>query len=125
MKKKLLTCICLCLFTAVSECAFAAAGDSSQSGTTVTVGETAATELTYNASPSVSMNVVASKTAYSIMAANSLTDKTNGLEYGTLSTATGYAQGQKTTDAGSGPSTNGQTASAISGDVTWTWMGGS
>lgn len=129
MKKKILICLCICSLIGVSASAFAADVTSSQTGTTVTVGA-APTQLTYNASPSVSVSVIASTTAYSIMAANILTDTTNGLQYGTLSTATGYAQGPKTTDSGSdlttnGPSTTGQSSTAIATDVTWTWMGGS
>ncbi len=130
MKKKLLSCLCICFLVAASESAFAAAGDSSQVGTTVTVGQTAATSLTYNASPSVSMNVKATTSAYSIETANILTTKTNGQEYGTKSTSSGYAQRNKTTASGTsltanGPTVAAQTATSLDTGTAWTWMGGS
>ncbi len=131
MKKKLLSCLCICFLVAASESAFAAVavGDSSQVGTTVTVG-TAPTSLIYNASPSVSMNVKATTSAYSIETANILTTTTNGQEYGTKSTSSGYAQRNKTTDSGTALNTNGptvaaQTAVLLDTSAAWTWMGGS
>ena len=90
----------------------------------LTVGATATTQLTYNPSPNVAMNVVNTTSQYSIMAANILTDTTNGIEYGTLNTSTGYGQGTKTTGVGEGPSATGQTATSVPASIT-TWMGGS
>jgi len=136
MKNKLLTCICICLFTAVSTSAFATitastasiangvatSGQAVTSGqpTRVTIGVT--TPLTYDPSPSVSMSVIATTTAYAIMTTNSLTDKTNGMEYGTTSAATGYAQRTKTVDAATAvPDPKNETALPTG---SWTWMGG-
>jgi len=131
MKKKLISLLCAGSIAAFAATAFAADTPSTQAANfglvTVTVAgvPSTTTAFTFSPSPSVGISIIASDTAYSIMSANSLTDTTNGLEYGTLSSATGYAQGTKTTAAGTGPSTTGQTSTALSTAVTWGWMGGS
>ena len=87
--------------------ATAAATQSSQSspGKTVKITVTAANvnggpDFTFAPSPRVGITSATSTTAYSITTANSNTDDSSGMEYGCLSTNTGYSQRQKTTVAG-------------------------
>lgn len=127
MRKKILVSLCVCVTYCFSVASFAGAAPvsstqaSDTTGGTVTLGTT--TPLTYNPSPSVLMAVKASPTAYAIKATNSLTDTSNGMEYGTTSAATGYAQRTKTVAAA--------TAVPVPTDENnldgtgWTWMGGS
>ncbi len=131
--RKIISILCAgSLLASAAIVSVAAAADTSSGQTNfgiVTIPTTnvpsASNSFTYSPSPNVGMNILSSATAYSIMAANSVTNTTNGMEYGTLNTATGYAQGTKTTLAGKGPSTTGQTSTTLSTDVTWGWMGGS
>ncbi len=127
MKKKFIACFCLCFLIGISESAFAAAGDSSQASTTaggrVTVGETAGTQLTFDPSPSVLIAVKATTSAYAMKTANAVTDTSNGKEYGTLSSATGYAQRTKSVAAAT--AIVAPTSATALGGTTWTWLGGS
>lgn len=124
MKKKLLTCLCICLLIAVSETAFAAGGSGSSSqASDTTGGRITLGTMTYDPSPSVLMAVKDTTTAYAIKATNSLTDKSNGMEYGTTSAATGYAQRTKTVDAATAVPV--PTDAATLDGSGWVWMGGS
>lgn len=120
MKKKLL--IGLCLFSSTlllgAGTSMAATGAANNgTGGTLTMGA-----FTYNSSPSVSIVVFDSDSAYAIMATNIVTDTTNGMEYATTSAATGYAQKTKTTAVNTALSPL-STVDMPSG--TWKWMGGS
>jgi hypothetical protein len=126
MKKKILVCLCLCaspLLMGVGS-SFAADVLSTQAATggVVTLG-TAPNQLTYNPSPSVSMAVAAAANAYAIQSTNLVTDTTNGMDYGTLNTATGFAQMTKT-EAATVAVTPPTSSAALSG-TGWVWMGGS
>ncbi|RJQ70875.1 MAG: hypothetical protein C4519_19915 [Desulfobacteraceae bacterium] len=118
------TCLLAMLF-AISPTAFA--DDSSQTGVRIslTVDNVAGTSdpFIFDASPNVGLTVFTSDTAYSITAANNKTNEANGLEYGTLSSATGYAQRTKTTAASQGPEAA-DSATVLPGSD-WAWMGGS
>ena len=130
MKKKMLVCLCVGVSTLLLGVgsSFAAVVASSQASTTdggkVTLGAVG-TQLTYDPSPSVLMSVKASTSAYAIMATNAVTDKTNGKEYGTVSTATGYAQRTKTVDAATAVPVPKDETTLPTTNGAWTWMGGS
>jgi hypothetical protein len=127
--KKILSLISLFIILLVAA-PMAFAGASSQTLPDVTVTVTtdnvaAATEdFTFDSSPNVGVTIFTTATAYSITTANTLTglNLENGLEFGTLSTATGYAQRTKTTDAGVGPEAAAADNALPGSD--WAWMGG-
>ena len=124
MNKKLSAIYFIAIFFMAVPMAFAT--DSTQDGVTVTitVGSvlSTTTPFTYDASPNVDINIITSAAEYAITTANNLTNTTTGMEYGTLSTSTGYAQRTKTSDAGA-DSVTPASATALPGD--WAWMGGS
>jgi hypothetical protein len=106
------------------------AASATQSDTTVTITSTGnEPDFEYDASPSVAVKIITDATAYAITTANMLTgtDQGNGLEFGTLSTSTGYAQREKTTESGTVWGTNGPEAptavDALPGSG-WIWQGG-
>jgi len=79
--------------------------------------------VTVSVSPNVEMSFWSTTTDYAVTSANTVTDITNGLEYATHNTATGYAQRTKTTDSGTGPApVTGTGVGGLPGDD-WTWMG--
>lgn len=79
--------------------------------------------FTFDVSPSVEISFLSTASAYAIMSANTLTDTTNGVEYGTRHDSTGYAMRKKTTDAKIGPApVTSATALPVDADETWTWM---
>ncbi len=130
MKKKFLAYLCVCASSLLlaGGTSYAAATSSSQASSTagglVTLGvATAGGVLTFNPSPNVLIDIASTANSYAIQTANTVTDTTNGMEYGTLSTASGYAQRTKTADASTAiapPSSD----TALSGSG-WKWMGGS
>ena len=128
MKKSIVAICCMAFMFLFSSAVLAAEFHNTPGGTlTITVlnvpGTT--TNFTFDASPNVGISVFISDSGYAITTANSLTgaDKNNGQEYGTLSTASGYAQRDKTTNAGTGPTTT-TAVNALPG-TNWAWLGGS
>lgn len=118
MKKILFLLVVISL--AAAPMAFADVSASDQTGNfTIGTGDT----LNFNTSPSVLISIETTATDYAITSANDKTDTTNGMEYGTLSTATGYAQRTKITEDSSGDVTDPADSTSLDGD--WTWMGGS
>lgn len=105
--------------------AFAAADTLDSSSNTIGDGSHAngGPDLEFDVSPNVEISAYVTVNAYAMTSANTLTNTDNGLEYGTLSSATGYAQRQKTTDADSGPAA--ATADNALPGSDWAWMGGS
>ena len=120
MKKILIPICALTLVFMAAPMAFATS--SSQSETTISIGNTS---FEYDASPNVGVEIVSTATAYAVSTANMLTgaDLENGMEYATLSTSTGYAQRDKQTDSNAGPTAPADENSLPSGGD-WTWMGG-
>jgi len=109
--------------------AFAASATQSSTTVTITSTDTNMPDFEYDASPSVTVKIITDATAYSITTANMLTgaDDENGLEFGTLSSATGYAQREKTTDSGTVWGTNGPEAPTVVDALPgsgWLWQGG-
>lgn len=136
MKKILIgTCLLAMMYFVATPMAFADETSHSDPSTTVTLTiDTshvlgAVQNFTFGTSPNVCIYATTNGTAYAISAANTKTDQNNGLEYGTLSTATGYAQKTKTTGAGSGaaygPEATTSPADLPGGSTSWAWMGGS
>ena len=132
MKKSIVAISCMAFMLLFSSAVFAITSVTNGTGGTLTIdlsggsvpGTT--TNFTFDSSPSVGIAVSTTATAYAITTANSLTgaDNNNGQEYGTLSTASGYAQRDKVTNANAGPTvTTSETALPAGGD--WAWMGGS
>jgi len=120
MKKTFIAICCIAFMFSFSSTVFAATTSSQTStGDQVSVGT-----LKYNPSPSVGVSVASTDTDYAITTANSLTDTSNGMEYGTKSTSSGYAQRTKTTNRGTGPEAT-TDAQALPTGGTWTWQGGS
>ena len=125
--KTILSTLCVIALTLmVAPTAFATA--SAQDGVTVTITVTdpgLEDDFTYDASPNVAVEIVAEQAAYAIATANMLlgTDNASGMEYGTLSTSTGYAQRKKTTAIGEGPAAPADEVT-LDGTSTWIWMGG-
>ena len=127
--KKTLSLVSLFIILLVAA-PMAFAGASSQTLPDVTVTLTVANvpsttdPFEFDSSPNVGVTIFTSATAYSITTANTLTGANldNGLEFGTLSTATGYAQRAKTTNAGVGPAAAAADNALPGGD--WAWMGG-
>ena len=124
MKKIIIGLFALSLLTAPA-IVFGAADTLNGTGNTVGDGTHAngGPDLTFDVSPNVEISVYVTTTAYAMTSANTLTDTTNGLEYGTTSGSTGYAQRPKTTAAGTGPAAT-TAATALPG-ADWAWMGGS
>lgn len=129
MKTIMSTLCVLALVLMVTPMAFATSSDA-MDGVTVTITVTdpgLETDFTYDASPNVEVTIEATPAAYSITTANTLlgvstSGDVTGMEYGTLSVSTGYAQRQKTTDVGDGPEVCTDEAALPGSD--WTWMGG-
>lgn len=101
--------------------------DASNNGTGGTLTMTDVTAgfppLTFTSSPNVSIATYAIDTAYAIMTTNTLTDTTNGMEYGTLSTDTGYSQRAKSIDAAT--AIKGPTNEVTLSGSDWVAIGGS
>jgi hypothetical protein len=128
MKKTLSTIgiFLLCMGTTVAS--YGAATNNGKGGTLTVTDATATTltggpGLTFNSSPNVSIVSFTTKTAYAIETTNILTDTTNGMEYYTLSSATGYWQKEKTTAVDTALSALTSATAAPTG--TWTAIGGS
>ena len=128
MKKSIVAISCMAFMFLFSSAVLATTNANNGTGgtLTVTVNNVAATNtnFTFDSSPNVGIAVSTSDTAYAITTANTLTgaDNNNGQEYGTLSTASGYAQRDKTTNAGVAPAPT-TSETALPGD-NWAWMGG-
>ena len=125
--KKILTIMFALMFMISPAVVFGAAQTLDSDNTTIGDGSHAngGPDLTFNVSPNVEMSVYVTTTDYAITSANTQTDTDNGMEYGVLSTSTGYAQRQKSTDKTEGPETVTSATSLPSGGGTWAWMGGS
>ena len=138
MKKSIVAISCMAFMLLFSSAVLAAEfnnhgdgdGEDGVGGTvTITVAGVpgTTTSFTFDSSPKVGISIFTSDTAYAITTANSLTgaNNSNGQEYGTLSTASGYAQRDKSTDTGAGPVVTGaaDTLPTTGGD--WNWQGGS
>ena len=127
MKKTFIAICCIAFMFSFSSAAFATTSTQATGFKTVTItvaGVTGTdTAFTFNPSPSVGLSITTSDTDYAITSANSLTSETNGQEYGTKSTATGYAQRDKTTAKGTGPAVTTSATALPTG--TWNWQGGS
>jgi hypothetical protein len=129
--KKILSLISLFIILLVAApMAFAAESEQELPDVTVTVPTdnvpAASEDFTFDSSPNVGVTIFTSATAYSITTANTLTGSNleNGLEFGTLATATGYAQRTKTTIAGQGPQAADADNDLPEGENEWQWMGG-
>ena len=128
MKKSIVAIFCMAFMFIFSSAVLAAEFNNGTGGTlTITVANVDGTnnDFTFDSSPSVGLSASTSATAYAITTANSLTgaNNNNGQEYGTLSTASGYAQRDKTTDTENGPQATASETTLPGGD--WAWMGGS
>ena len=126
MKTIMSTLCVLALIFMVTPMAFATG--STQAGVTVTIAVTDAgleDDFEYDVSFNVAIEIVAAQAAYAISTANTLlgTDNESGMEYGTLSTSTGYAQRKKTTAIGVGPAAPSDEVT-LDATSTWIWMGG-
>ena len=128
MKKTFIAICCIAFMFSFSSAAFATQSSQADDFGTVTitvVGVTGTdTAFTFDPSPSVGLSITTTDADYAITSANSLTSETNGQEYGTKSTATGYAQRDKTTAKGLGPVAT-ASATALPGGGDWNWQGGS
>lgn len=98
MKKTLSVLGIFILCTGVSATSFASSNNNGKGGTlTVDGGTVAGTpDLVFESSPNVSIAIETSATAYAVMTTNVLTNQDNGMEFGSLSTDTGYSQRVKT-----------------------------
>ena len=134
MKKTIVAICCIAFMLSFSSAVLAAEFNNNGDGDgEVGVGGTVtitvlnvpgtSTDFTFASSPKVGISVFTSDNAYAITTANSLTDTGNGLEYGTLSTATGYALRTKTLGRGVGPAPT-TVVGALPG-ANWAWQGGS
>lgn len=79
--------------------------------------------LNFDPSPNVSIACTSTATAYAITTTNVLTDTTNGMDYGALSTDTGYSQRVKI-EAAAAAVTAPTSATALGGSG-WNAVGGS
>ena len=127
MKKTIVAICCIAFMLSFSSAVFAAEFNNGGDGGTLTITvanvDGTSTSFTFASSPKVGISVFTSDNAYAITTANSLTDTSNGLEYGTLSTATGYALRTKTTARGVGPEDT-DAVDTLPG-ANWAWQGGS
>ena len=131
MKKTFIAICCIAFMFAFSSTVLATDSEQTKPGDPVTIAVTGvdgANTFTFSPSPRVGVEVKTSASAYALTSANSLTNQTNGMEYGTYNTATGYALKAKTTDAGTADGC-GPTAptdeDTLGGTGTWNWQGAS
>lgn len=116
----LIACLAMVVFATTS---FAGNQNNGTSGTLTISGTTGpGPNMTYEPSPNVGMAASTSATNYTLVTANSLTDTTNGIEYGIDNNNPAYWQKTKTTAAGSGPTA---TTSATDLPSGFTYMGSS
>ena len=128
MKKTFIAICCIAFMFAFSSTVLALTDINNGTGGTLTITvlnvKGTETDFTFDSSPSVGIATSTTDTDYTITSANSLTSRTNGQEYGTKSSASGYAQRDKTTDKGTGPVVT-SSATALPAGGTWNWQGGS
>ena len=129
MKKTIVAICCIAFMFSFSSAVFALTNTTNGTGGTLTIDLTGGsvpgttTNFTFDSSPNVGIAVSTTDHDYAITTANSVTGTDNGQEYGTKSTATGYAQRDKTTAKGTGPVATTSATDLPTG--TWNWQGGS
>ena len=129
MKKSIVAISCMAFMLLFSSAVFAITSVTNGTGGTLTINLSGGsvpgttTNFTFDSSPNVGISVSTTDHDYAITTANSVTGTDNGQEYGTKSTATGYAQRDKTTAKGTGPAVTTSATALPTG--TWNWQGGS